>query len=170
MIEWLLTTIPLWKALHLSMLIVWCGGLIVLPLMLARHDPAISASDYALIRHSTHLTYTMVVTPAAVLAVIAGTWLIFLREVFVPWLFGKLVFVALLLVLHAWIGHIIVSIAEEPGRHKAPNPYIPAGGVIACALSILILVLGKPDLGWLSFPDWLSTPRGGHLPFEVPSR
>lgn len=169
-IDWLVSTIPLFKALHLMALIVWCGGLVMLPLMLARHDPAISAFDYALIRRSTHLTYTIVVTPAAVIAVVAGTWLIFLRGTFVPWFFAKLVFVSLLLVLHAWIGHTIVSIAEEPGTHRAPNPYLPASGVMACALAILVLVLGKPDFGWLSFPEWLSAPRGGHLPFEVPSR
>ena len=170
MLDWLTATIPLWKALHLTALIIWCGGLIVLPMMLSLHDPAVSPNDYRIIRHSTHLTYTMVVTPAAVIAVIAGTWLIFLREVFVPWLFAKLVFVALLLVLHVWVGRSIVKIAEEPGVHRPPNPYWPGSAVMACAVAILLLVLGKPELGWIAFPDWLRTPRGGQLPFDVPSR
>lgn len=138
--------------------------------MLSLHDSAVSQNDYRIIRHSTHLTYTTVVTPAAVVAVIAGTWLIFLRQAFVPWLFVKLGFVAILLMLHAWIANSIVRIAEEPGSHKPPNPYLPGTGVLACAVAILLLVLGKPDLGWISFPDWLTTPRGGQFPFEVPSR
>ena len=170
MLDWLIATIPLWKALHISALCVWCAALIVLPMMLSLHDPAISQDEYGTIRHSTHLTYTMVATPAAVIAVIAGTWLIFLRDAFVPWLFAKLVFVALLLVLHAWVGNSIVRIAEEPGRHTPPNPYIPGAGVLACAGAILFLVLAKPDLSWIAFPEWLQTPRGGQLPFEVPSR
>lgn len=149
---------------------IWCGGLIVLPLMLSRHDPAILQDDYRIIRHSTHLTYTTVVTPAAVIAVIAGTWLIFLRQAFVPWLFAKLAFVALLLVLHAWIGHSIVRLAEEPGDHETPNPYLPIAGVLVCTTVILLLVLGKPGFDWLDFPQWLQSPRDGQLPFDVPRR
>lgn len=168
--NWLLATVPLFKTLHIAALCVWCGGLIALPLMLSRHDPAIASDDYRVIRRATHLTYTMLVTPAAVIAVIAGTWLIFMRQAFVPWLFAKLAFVALLVVIHAWIGHGIVRIAEEPGSHRPPNPYLPVAGVLACASAILFLVLGKPDLGGIEFPDWLVRPRGGQLPFEVPSR
>lgn len=170
MLEWLVSTTPLWKALHLIGLSIWCGGLMVLPLMLSHHDPAVSQGDYKVIRRTTHLIYTTVVTPAAVVAVIAGTWLIFLREAFVPWLFAKVAIVTGLLALHAWIGHTIVKIAEEPGRHKTPSPYLAMTGVLGCATAILVLVLGKPDLHWIAFPDWLLTPRGGQLPFEVPSR
>nr|WP_255564211.1 cbb3-type cytochrome c oxidase subunit I [Mameliella sp. CS4] len=95
MIDWILSTVPVVKLVHIAGLSLWCGGLLVLPIMLARHDPAVVAEDYRIIRHATHMTYTMVVTPAAVLTVIAGTWLIVLREVFVPWLYAKLLFVAL---------------------------------------------------------------------------
>lgn len=170
MMEWLVSTTPLWKALHVAALSVWCGGLIILPLILSHHDPAVSQYDYRIIRRSTHITYTTVVTPAAVLTVIAGTWLIFLREAFVPWLFAKIGIVAALLALHTWIGHSIVKIAEEPGSHRAPSPYLTMAAVLACATAILLLVLGKPDLYWITFPDWLLAPRGGQLPFEVPSR
>lgn len=168
--ESLVSTVPLFKSLHLIALSIWCGGLIALPMMLSRHDSLISQDDYEVVRHRTHITYTMIVTPAAIIAVIAGTWLIFLRQVFVPWLFAKLVFVALLLVLHVWIGHSIVRIAEKPGDHKPPNPYLPVTGVLACATAILLFVLGKPDIDWVDMPQWLLTPRAGHLPFEIPSR
>tara|TARA_R110002020_G_scaffold109430_15_gene253123 strand:- start:13917 stop:14426 length:510 start_codon:yes stop_codon:yes gene_type:complete len=168
--EWLVSTVPLLKALHLIALGIWCGGLISLPIMLSLHDTVVSQHDYAIIRQRTHLTYTMVVTPAAVIAVIVGTWLVFLRQTFVPWMFAKLVFVALLLVIHVWIGHSIVRIAEEPGDHHPPNPYLPMAGVLACATAILLFVLGKPDLGWILMPEWLRIPREGQLPFEIPSR
>ncbi|MCY0096989.1 CopD family protein [Hoeflea ulvae] len=168
--EWLVSTVPIFKALHLLALGIWCGGLIALPLMLARHDFIVSRDEYRIIRHRTHQAYTTIVTPAAVIAVIAGTWLVFLRQAFVPWLFAKLVFVAVLLVVHVWIGHNIVRIAEEPGDHKPPNPYLPVTGVLACSTAILLMVLGKPDLDWILMPEWLRVPRGGHLPFDVPSR
>lgn len=157
------------KALHIAALCIWCGGLVALPMMLTRHDPAHSQADYTVIRRSTHLTYTMIVTPAAVIAVIVGTWLGFLRQTFVPWFFAKLAVVAVMLVLHAWIGHTIVRIAEEPGRHRPPAPWLPLAAVLGCITAILLLVLGKPDLRGLPLPAWLLQPQGNHLPFDVPS-
>lgn len=170
MIEWLLGTVALLKGLHIAGLVLWCGGLIALPLMLSRHDPAVSQEDYRRIRRATHLTYTMGVTPAAVVAVVAGTWLIFFREAFVPWLYAKLVFVAALVAAHAWVGHLIVDVAETPGRGTPPAPYLPIAAVLIPLLAILALVLGKPDLGWIGFPEWLREPRGGQLLFDVPRR
>jgi hypothetical protein len=34
--------------------------------------------------------------------------------------------------------------------------------------AILILVLAKPELGGIEFPDWFTEPRGAQLPFDVP--
>lgn len=170
MLEWLSDAVPIFKSVHIAALCVWCAGLIALPLMLARHNPAVSSEDYTLIRRATHHTYTLCVTPAAVLAVIAGTWLIFLRGTFAPWFYLKLVFVALLVVAHAWIGHILEKVAEEPGEHTPPEPYLPMALVLLPVLAILVLVLGKPALGWIVFPDWLTQPRNGQLLFDVPSR
>ncbi|HEV7352243.1 MAG TPA: CopD family protein [Brevundimonas sp.] len=170
MIDWISPAIPLFKAAHMVAIIVWVGGLLTLPLMLARHDPAVSAEDYRLIRQGSHLTYTMVVTPAAVVAVIAGTWLTFMREVFTPWMFGKLAAVALLVAVHAWIGHLVVRVGEEPETHRSPSPWLPLVGVLAPALLVLALVLAKPPLTELSFPDWASRPLGRQLPVDVPNR
>lgn len=170
MIEWISPAIPLFKAAHIVGLIVWVGGLLILPLMLARHDPAVSTEDYRVIRQGSHLTYTMVVTPAAVTAVIAGTWLIFMREVFTPWMFAKLAFVAVLVSAHVWIGHLVVKVGEEPETHRSPSPLFPLVAVAIPALVVFALVLAKPDLSGLSFPDWASRPLGGHLPVDVPNR
>lgn len=170
MIDWLMPAIPLFKAAHIIGLAVWCGGLLTLPLMLTRHDPAISAQDYRTIRTASHRTYTLLVTPAAVLTVIAGTWLIFLREVYAPWMFAKLAFVAALVMAHGWIGHIVAKVGEEPDEHTPPAPYLPIALVFAPVLMVLTLVLAKPVLGWVAFPDWMTEPRGGQLLFDTPSR
>lgn len=170
MLDWLLATIPLFKVVHIAALAIWCGGLLALPMMLARHDPAGMVEDSRFIRHATHAIYTQCVTPAAVIAVSAGTWLIFLREVFVPWLFAKLAFVVLLVVAHVWIGHIVARTVEDPDFHSPPRPVLPISAVIILMIAILILVLAKPALNWIVMPDWLLEPRGGQLPFEVPSR
>ena len=170
MIDWLVPAVPLFKAAHIIGLVIWCGGLLALPLMLTRHDPAISVQDYRTIRTASHLTYTMIVTPAAVIAVIAGTWLIFLREVYVPWMFAKLAVVAALVMAHGWVGHVVAKIGEEPSEHTPPPAWLPIALVLVPMLIILTLVLAKPVLGWVAFPDWLTEPRSGQLLFDTPRR
>lgn len=167
---WLVSVIPIFKAIHISMLAIWCAGLAALPLMLSRHDPAATIEDYRRIRRYTHLTYTVCVTPAAVIAVVSGTWLIFMREVYVPWMFAKLAFVGLLIGFHAWTGYVLVTVAETAGSHRPPRPGLPLALLSVPILAILVLVLTKPDLGTIAFPEWLTTPRGGEFPFEVPRR
>jgi uncharacterized membrane protein len=162
--------VPHLKALHILGILVWSGGLFALPIMLAWHDPAIGQADYRRIRRATHYTYTLAVTPAAVLAVIAGTWLILLRGVYEPWLWLKLGCVALLVAFHRWVGHTVVAVAETAGTHRPPAPGLPSTVLILTILAILVLVLGKPDLGAVEGPGWLSRPLGRQLPFDVPSR
>lgn len=166
----LLPIVPHLKALHIGMIALWCAGLFALPLMLARHDPATAQVDYARIRRATHYGYTYVISPAALLAIASGTLLIFLREAFVPWLFAKLVFVALLVAFHAWVSYVLVAVAETEGTHKPPDPLAPVLMLLAVIVAILTLVLLKPALGEIPLPDWLLAPRGGQLPFDVPSR
>lgn len=170
MMDWLVPLVPLMKAAHIVGLIIWVGGLLTLPMMLARHDPAVAAGDYRIIRQGSHLTYTLVVTPAAVAAVIAGAWLIFMREVFTPWMFAKLAMVAALVLAHVWIGHLVVRVGEAPETHSPPPTALPLLAVIAPAMIVLTLVLAKPDLAALTFPDWATQPMGRQLPVDVPSR
>lgn len=162
--------VPYFKAVHIAALFIWCGGLLALPLMLASHERDNTIPEYVRIRRATHLTYTVVVTPAAVVAVVAGTWLIFFREVLVPWLYAKLLFVAVLVCVHAWIGHILVSVAESEREQQPPPAIIPITLALVPMLVILALVLGKPDFSGIIFPDWMTEPRGGQFPFDVPRR
>lgn len=170
MMDGIVALVPLFKAAHIIALVVWCAGLMALPLMLAKHSPAIELADYRILRSASHLTYTLCVTPAAVVAVIAGTWLIFMREVFSPWFFAKLAFVAVLVMAHAWIGHVVAKVGEEPAEHRPPAPYLPLIAVFVPVLVILSLVLAKPTLDWIVFPEWLTEPRNAQLSFDVPRR
>lgn len=165
---WVTVLAPWLKALHIVALTIWCAGLVALPIMLAWHDRAIGQADFRRIRRATHYAYTLVVTPAAVITVIAGTWLFLLREIYEPWLFLKLVFVAMLVALHGWVGHTLVAVAETAGRHAVPTPALPVAALAVPVLAILLLVLGKPQFEPFAGPGWLTEPRGGQLLFDVP--
>lgn len=166
----LVALIPHVKALHIGMLLLWCAGLFALPVMLTRHDAAIGQEEYARVRRATHFTYTMFLTPAAVLAIASGTALIFLREVFELWLFVKLVGVALLVSFHVWLGYVLVHVAERAGPEEVPHPGWPLVILVGLVLGLLALVLTKPELNEIPMPGWLSEPRGVQLPFDVPRR
>lgn len=162
--------VPHLKALHLGFVALWAAGLFALPQMLARHDRNLLNSEFTQIRRATHYAYIWAVTPAAVLAIATGAALIFVREVFTVWLFAKLVLVAGLVAVHAWIGHTITSVAETEGRHEPPDAIVPGLILIVLILGILVLVLTKPELEELPMPAWLQVPLDRPLPFDVPNR
>ncbi|NAZ37021.1 CopD family protein [Rubellimicrobium sp. CFH 75288] len=168
--EWLVALIPHFKAIHIASLAVWVGGLFALPFMLARHDPAIGQADYSRIRRATHYGYTLAITPAAAVAVVSGIALIFLRELYTLWMFGKLIFVAGLVAFHTWVGYILVHVAEVKGRHEPPSPVLPSFILMVPIIGILFFVLAKPVIEDVPMPAWLSEPRGQALPFDVPRR
>lgn len=153
------------KGVHVAALLVWCAGLLALPLMLGRHRADEAQADYARLRLLTHLSYIWLVTPAGVVAIIAGTWLIFIRGVYQPWFFAKLVAVALLVILHAWIGHVVLLMSERRGEYQPPGIGPLIVGSMAVMLCVLLLVLGKPILPDL-IPAWLEHPLGRQLPFS----
>lgn len=168
MTEFLINLIPWFKALHVFALALWCGGLLAMPLMMARQDRSVSPEDYRRIRLASHLMYTLGVTPAGVITVISGTWLIFMRETFHPWFYGKLLFVTGLVAAHVWIGTMLVAASDTSRDTDPPSPVLPVAAVLLSVLCVLTLVLTKPDFGVLQLPSWLSEPLGRELLFAVP--
>ena len=157
------------KLLHIAALSIWCAGLVGLPLLLVKHAPGDEQEDFSRLRVLTHSTYIRIVTPAAVIAIAMGTALIFLRDVFVPWMFAKLVLVGLLVLLHGWLGHITVNIGERRGGYAPARAWPFLVISLAAMLVVLVLVLAKPLLTEDLVPDWLTEPQGQSLPVdEVP--
>ncbi|MET1756089.1 CopD family protein [Novosphingobium sp. RD2P27] len=158
------------KALHIMGISLWAAGLIAVPLMLARHTPNDNQEEYARVRRFTHYGYTHLLTPAAVIAVAAGTGLIFLRGVFVPWMFAKLVLVGALVALHAGVGNIVVRMGEQTNERQPPHPLLFVIPALFLLTAILLVVLSKPGIGDGFIPEWLHSPRELQLPLdEVPT-
>lgn len=152
------------KAVHLSALILWCAGLLALPLLLARHDPQHAQAAYTRLRLLTDASFRLVMTPAAVVAIAAGTALVFVREVYAPWMLAKLAVVGLLVCLHAWEGVAVTRMGETAGQRPPPGAVLPVGLALSLIVAVLVLVLAKPPLPAEALPDWLTEPRYRGLP------
>jgi|APFEC2959095136_1045048.scaffolds.fasta_scaffold00031_116 uncharacterized membrane protein len=155
------------KTIHIITLIIWCAGLLALPLLLTADHRGLAQADYTRLRLILHNTYVAVITPAAVIAVGAGTALIFIGELFVPWMFAKLAMVGFLVGLHGLTGHAIIAVGESPGEARL-NLAVPR--IVAALLLmsiILLLVLVKPAVPQAIVPDWLQQPLDLQSPFDA---
>lgn len=161
--------IALLKALHISALALWCAGLILLAIVLhlhGRRDEIRTQAGFAEFRLLTHYSYTLVISPAAVVAVVAGTVLIFALEVLDAWMLAKLIAVAGMVLVHAWFGHLIAQAGAGNGTYRVPPAALALIVLIPLIGLVLWLVLAKPSLDTLiaAFPDFLQEPRGNPIP------
>ena len=153
------------KFVHIAALLCWCAALIALPLLMHHYRGVRIQSRFTEFRLITHFGYIAFASPAAVVTIGAGTALIFLTDLTDIWLMIKLIFVAGLTLSHAWIGHLILRTGETEGRYQMPNPLIALVLAVTQISVILLLVMAKPDLGWLAglIPADLLEPQGGSL-------
>ena len=162
------------KALHIIALALWAAMLLGLPMLLLMHRQLgpgrTRAADYARFRLLTHASYTMIATPAAVVAIVAGTMLIFATGIFEPWLLAKLAAVAALVLAHAWLGHLTLQAGEKPVSWRMPSPLLALLVILPALGAILWLVLLKPDLHFLAgyLPAWALQPAGYDLNLFLP--
>ncbi|RJE78932.1 CopD family protein [Paracoccus sp. JM45] len=161
------------KFFHLAALLCWCAALIALPVLMTLYSGfgkrelkrGQRQTRYSEFRLITHYGYVAFATPAAILAVVAGTGLIFAADIFDLWLVAKLALVAGMALVHAWLGHLVVISAEDRGLHKMPSPLFALAAVIPMMIGVLWLVLAKPDLVWVTdwMPEVMLSPRGEGL-------
>lgn len=164
--------IALLKAIHIIAFAIWCAGLVLLPLMidlLGRRAARRGQTEFAQFRWSTHLAYTHVITPAAVVAVAAGTVLIFALEVLAPWMLLKLVAVTGMVLAHTWLGHLVVQSGERRAPHRPATARLALIAAVPLMGLVLWLVLAKPALEELSafLPAILQEPRGQEIPARL---
>ncbi|WP_371347187.1 CopD family protein [Ancylobacter sp. IITR112] len=164
--------IALLKAVHIAALSLWCAGLIALPLVLqiyGRREEVRTQAGFTEFRLLMHAAYTRIVTPAAILAIVAGTGLIFAVGITQPWLVAKLVAVAGMVLAHAWLGHLTVEASEGRGSYQMPHAIAALPASLICMGAVLYFVLAKPDLQPLieTLPPVLTTPQHQPLPADL---
>lgn len=149
------------KFLHISALLIWCAGLVYLPGLLLAHRSMTSREDFIRIRNASRFSYNAVTSPAAFIAIGAGTALLLLAPgVLQGWMFVKLGLVGLLVMAHVQYGFVLSALSEQGGKPPRIRLLAVWMLVFVAMTAILWLVLEKPFLstGWL--PAWVLQPGG----------
>ncbi|MFN4183375.1 MAG: CopD family protein [Hyphomonas sp.] len=151
----------LWlKFTHIAALAFWMGALFYLPALLSAHRRINDQQDFARLRMSSRFVFMFIASPAACIAVVSGTALLFFTDVRHPWMLAKLAGVGLLAICHYRFGSLLTRFAaegQEPPAYKGRVIVVLA----ACAASAALwLVLAKPSFGAGPMPAWMTEPSG----------
>jgi putative membrane protein len=145
------------KFLHLSAVALWLGGLLALPFLMVQRS-GLEGESLERLQRMVRFLYVALTSPAAFVAIAAGTALIFLRWTFVEWFTLKIACVGALAALHALIGLRVLSVFEHEGQIGKLAAVALTGVASAASLAILWLVLAKPDLDARAFAGGLMAP------------
>jgi protoporphyrinogen IX oxidase len=160
--------VSIWlKAAHISALVIWCGGLLILPSMFALRGRHPSGPDLWRLQRFTRATYTFIMSPAAFVAVGTGTALIFTQQVFTPWFALKLLVVGLLALLHVRHGFVILHVFDDDAGYSMVRNVLATVLTVGVISAILVLVLAKPALDLAVFPEVMHEPGGLQSLFET---
>ena len=136
---------PWLKLLHIAAVLVWCGALLYLP-------PAVAAgtarANGELFRaphgEMARSVFTLVATPAALVAIASGTVVFLLDQTLAVWLVAKLTLVCALVLCHAACGVLLLRVERDRERPVHLACSVTGGLSVLLILAILALVLGKP--------------------------
>jgi len=140
----------LWMlSLHIAALLFWSAGLLYVTAVMAgnqRELPSIPEPLPGPHASLERFVFTHIATPAALLAIIAGTLVFLINNTVAVWLLVKLTLVSALAVCHVLVGILIIW--DEAEEHR---PVRLLSVLFAVAISLLLIivlwvVLAKPDL------------------------
>lgn len=138
--------------LHIAALLFWAASLLYLPALISGGlDKSHSLSgevggNIAVAR----FLFTRIATPAALIAIVAGTGVFVLNRTVDPWLIAKLTLVTALVVVHGATGFLIIRAESAQSRTMRLWCWLVATVTALLITGIVWIVLGKPDLErWL---------------------
>lgn len=115
----------LWaKAFHLIAVVAWFAGLFYLPRLFVYHIETTDEAGYERFSLMEQKLYYVIMTPAAVTAIVLGLLLLFYYDLWnvharAGWLHGKLALVLLLVLFHAYCGKCLQDFRLRNNRHSA---------------------------------------------------
>lgn len=132
--------------LHIMTLLVWAGAVLYVPMLIT--DAAHERVDFTTLPRGmgsmARLVFTHIASPAAVIAIIAGTLVFVVDETLTFWLLVKLTLVTLLVAAHASLGLLITRLERQQFRYLSAMSWGLFGFIALCLGLVLWIVLAKP--------------------------
>jgi protoporphyrinogen IX oxidase len=138
--------VPWLKLLHITAVILWCGSLLYLPAALAASASAGTGEVPPDTRHRLlRQIYTLVTTPAALVAIASGTAIFVFQDVMAVWLMAKLGVVGLLVLGHGACGLLVLRVERGEYRWTRGGAWVIGAMTVLWIAAIAWLVLEKPQ-------------------------
>jgi protoporphyrinogen IX oxidase len=131
------------KGIHIIALVIWCAGLLYLPGLFVIHCEPRDLRPFHRLRAMSRFSYIVITSPAAIIAIISGSVLIWLADPRGGWLPVKLTAVAGLAAYHTLCGHILSELREPDGFRRGPLLGLVVVPILLIPM-VLWLVLAKP--------------------------
>ncbi|HVS26587.1 MAG TPA: protoporphyrinogen oxidase HemJ [Burkholderiales bacterium] len=134
----------LWiKAFHIISVVAWFAGLFYLPRLFVYHSAAEDSISLERFVTMERKLYFYIMTPAAVLALGFGFWLLGYGFSGM-WLNLKLVLVIALILFHMFCGKLLIDIKNDPKSHSRKFYRWVNEIPTVILIAIVILVVVKP--------------------------
>jgi putative membrane protein len=104
------------KFLHLAFVSVWFASLLALPWVFSQHARRVPGGGMTEQRRLERTIYFGIMTPAAVLAVLFGVWLLFYGFAG-GWLPVKLTLIVIAVVFHLYCGTVMLTFLQRRNTH-----------------------------------------------------
>ena len=135
--------------IHIAALLFWSASILYIPAVIALHhgekDKALTAPGE---RGSiARFIFTNIASPAALLAITAGTIVFLIDYTVEPWLIVKLTLVSALVVVHTLMGLFLLKVDNNPNQPVFLQCCLFALALVILMAIIITTVLAKPEWG-----------------------
>ena len=131
-------------SLHIAFVAVWTASLVYFPHLFQQQSQTHSEDRHERMMLLQRWMYANIMTPSALITIVAGTWLAVDRGFTGGWLPAKLALVLLMALFHAYCGKLMVDLKRHRVLHGAAYYRVLTAVPASVALAVIALVVSKP--------------------------
>lgn len=130
--------------LHIAFLLIWSGTLLYFPQLLVQQAAAPDEESRQQVLKMQHMLYAFIMTPAGLLTIVFGSWMLFERGFSGGWLPVKLSLVLLMVFFHAYCGNLMEQLKEQGTVHSLLFYRLLLLPPVVLIPAVVTLVVQKP--------------------------